>query len=110
MARVIATVGFLMVLVMAMIESGIADTGCQNDLQALMASCLPYVTKTGPQIPPSGACWSAVVAANMLCICKYVTKEVEALIDIHKVIFVAQSCKRPFPSGTKCGSNCPQLL
>ncbi|ERN05098.1 hypothetical protein AMTR_s00053p00148710 [Amborella trichopoda] len=110
MGRVITTVGFLMVLVMAMFESGTAGTGCQNDLQALMTSCLPYVTKTGPQIPPSAACCSAVVVANMPCVCNYVTKEVEALIDIQKVIFVAQSCKRPLPSGTKCGSKCPQLL
>ncbi|KAL4204300.1 hypothetical protein AMTRI_Chr01g131430 [Amborella trichopoda] len=64
----------------------------------------------GPHIPPSVACCSAVVAANMPCVCKYVTKEVEALIDIQKVIFIAQSYKRPLPFGTKCGSECPQLL
>ncbi|KAL4204302.1 hypothetical protein AMTRI_Chr01g131450 [Amborella trichopoda] len=92
---------------MAMVVRSQDEPDCENDINQLTSQCLEYVKKDGPQLPPSGRCCSAVQAANMPCVCKHVTKEIDQYISVTKVIYVAKHCNRPLPSGTKCGNKKP---
>ncbi|CAL5330651.1 unnamed protein product [Camellia sinensis] len=77
---------------------------CQGDLPGLMAQCPKYVGRTGPQVEPSKECCDVVKTADVACVCKYITKEIEQIISMEKVVFVAQSCGKPLAHGSKCGS------
>ncbi|CAL9018521.1 unnamed protein product [Prunus brigantina] len=65
---------------------------------------LEYVKKSGPEVDLSPACCAVVKKANVKCVCKLVSNEIEDLIDMEKVGFVARSCGKKVAPGTKCGS------
>ena len=77
---------------------------CQGDMQGLVAQCAMYVQKGMPKMNPSQQCCSVIQKADMPCVCQHVTKDVEKIIDMEKVIFVARYCGRPVAPGTTCGS------
>ncbi|XP_008776640.1 uncharacterized protein LOC103696715 [Phoenix dactylifera] len=81
-----------------------AQGGCPGDFDALVKQCKEYVGKSGPLVPPSVQCCSVVKSADIPCICKYVTPEVEKVISMEKVVYVAKQCSRPLKHGSKCGS------
>ncbi|CAL5381708.1 unnamed protein product [Camellia sinensis] len=105
----------LMVLVVAtrMWNKGgvvVVSGQCQGDLPGLMAQCPKYVGRTGPQVEPSKECCDVVKTADVACVCKYITKEIEQIISMEKVVFVAQSCGKPLAHGSKCGINRRDLI
>ncbi|KQJ84724.1 hypothetical protein BRADI_5g22440v3 [Brachypodium distachyon] len=57
-----------------------------------------------PKEDPSEACCAVWQRADIPCLCKDVTKELEKVYCMKKVAYVAKFCKMPFPSGYKCGS------
>ncbi|KAK1293090.1 hypothetical protein QJS10_CPB17g01773 [Acorus calamus] len=78
---------------------------CSDDVASdLVNVCGQYVVKEGQRKTPSEACCAAVRKADMTCVCRYMTKEVEEIISPCKVVYVAEYCHRPIPHGTKCGS------
>nr|DAD29509.1 TPA_asm: hypothetical protein HUJ06_030977 [Nelumbo nucifera] len=77
---------------------------CQSDLHNLVIQCKQFVLKSGPKLPPSQGCCAVVKKADIPCVCKYITKEVEQFISVDKVVYVAQSCGKELPHGMKCGS------
>ncbi|KAI3994013.1 hypothetical protein MKX01_003026 [Papaver californicum] len=60
--------------------------------------------KTGPKIPPSQGCCGVIQKADIPCVCQHITPEIEQVISVEKVIYVAQFCHKDLPRGTKCGS------
>ena len=76
---------------------------CEGDIPSLISQCAKYVRKEGPKIQPSKACCTVAKQANIPCLCKYVTKEVEQYVDIGKAVYVAQYCGIPLQHGSKCG-------
>ncbi|KAL6284470.1 hypothetical protein ACE6H2_015399 [Prunus campanulata] len=56
------------------------------------------------EVDRSPACYAVVKKANVTCVCKLVSKEIEDLIDMEKVGFVAPSCDKKVAPGTKCGT------
>ncbi|XAR54419.1 hypothetical protein NMG60_11029535 [Bertholletia excelsa] len=98
----------LVMLVVAVVVVGISSRGargqCQGDLPGLMAECPRYVGKAGPEVVPSRECCNVVRSVDVECACQYITKEVEQIISMEKVVFVAKSCGKPLPHGSKCGS------
>ncbi|KAJ1383399.1 Bifunctional inhibitor/plant lipid transfer protein/seed storage helical domain [Sesbania bispinosa] len=78
---------------------------CSPDIGAVINDCKQYVVKKGPKIPPSKACCSSLKGIDLLCLCKYITRDIEKIISFDKVLYVAKFChvKIP-PPGTKCGS------
>nr|AGT17451.1 Bifunctional inhibitor/plant lipid transfer protein/seed storage helical domain [Saccharum hybrid cultivar R570] len=82
-----------------------ADGGCDNDLQSLISECKQYVMfPANPKIPPSDGCCGVIKKANVPCLCAKVTKEIEKVVCMDKVVYVAEQCKRPFEHGFQCGS------
>ncbi|XP_010922194.1 uncharacterized protein [Elaeis guineensis] len=81
-----------------------AEGGCQQDYNALVQQCSAYVRKTGPFVPPSTQCCSVIQHADIPCVCKYITPEVEKLISMKKVVYIMEQCGRPLKHGSKCGS------
>ena len=77
---------------------------CQADILGLQAQCALYFQKSLPRMNPSQQCCSVIKKANMPCVCHHMTKNDEKILDMKKVIFVAQYCGRPVAPGTKCGS------
>ncbi|KAF8398309.1 hypothetical protein HHK36_017236 [Tetracentron sinense] len=97
----------LAVLVVAgiVISGGrVSAQGCQGDLQGLISQCSQYVQKSGAKTPPSQPCCTVVKAVNIPCVCQYITKQVEQIISMEKVVYVAQYCGKTIPHGMKCGS------
>ncbi|KAB5572977.1 hypothetical protein DKX38_000171 [Salix brachista] len=78
--------------------------GCQGDLQGLITQCARYVQRVRPQQEPSQECCSVIKSVNIPCVCKFITREIEAVIDMAKVAHVAASCGKPLDHGMKCGS------
>jgi len=88
-----------------------ADGGCDNDLQSLISECNQYVMfPANPKIPPSDVCCGVIKKANVPCLCAKVTKEIEKVVCMEKVVYVAEQCKRPFEHGFQCGSKCFMCL
>nr|DAD42569.1 TPA_asm: hypothetical protein HUJ06_000799 [Nelumbo nucifera] len=99
-------------LVAGILISGhqVSAQGCEGDLEGLVEQCEQFVQKQGPQVPPSQACCDVVKKANISCVCQHITKEVEQMISIDKVFYVAKYCGNPIPQGTQCGSSKTQSL
>lgn len=71
---------------------------------AVLLGCQNFLLKDGPKVPPSGDCCKAVEEIGMNCTCKIITKDIEAILSMEKLVFVAQSCGQPLAPGTQCGS------
>ncbi|OVA01513.1 Bifunctional inhibitor/plant lipid transfer protein/seed storage helical domain [Macleaya cordata] len=78
--------------------------GCEGQFQGLAQQCSQYVLKTGPKTPPSKGCCDLIKKADVPCICKHVTKEIEQIVSMEKMVYVAGYCGKPLPHGSKCGS------
>jgi Probable lipid transfer len=86
-----------------------ADGDCSNDMKNLSVKCMHYVMNPpNPKIPPSKDCCGAIRNTNMPCVCGHITKEVEKMISMEKVVFVSNACGRPLTKGSKCGSKRPK--
>ncbi|XP_015873782.3 uncharacterized protein LOC107410818 [Ziziphus jujuba] len=101
--RCLSLTVFLMVVILAIGNSGVRAQ-CEASIPSLIAECQQYVSKTGPKIQPSAGCCSVVKDLDIPCVCKMVTKEVERLVSMEKVVFVGRSCGLKIAKGTKCGS------
>jgi len=82
------------------------DAGdCNSDLQDLVANCQNYVMfPAEPKITPSPACCAVIKRADIPCLCAKVTPQIEQVVCMDKVVFVAAYCGRPFQPGSNCGS------
>ncbi|PNT73041.1 hypothetical protein BRADI_2g52525v3, partial [Brachypodium distachyon] len=75
-------------LVIAFVVVVTADD-CESDLKGLVQECKQYVLfRANPRIPPSDACCGVVKKVNVPCLCNKVTKEVEKLVCMDKVVYV----------------------
>lgn len=102
---------FFLVLAFVVAAAATVDTKddekCNNILKELVQECKQYVMfPSNPKIDPSEACCTAVQKADIPCLCSKVTKDVEKLVCMEKVVYVAKFCKNPLTSGSKCGSKC----
>lgn len=79
---------------------------CEGDITGIISKCAKYVRKAGPKTPPSSQCCASVKKANIPCLCKYVTKDVEEYVSVEKAVYVAQYCGITLHHGSKCGSKC----
>ncbi|KAL5565834.1 hypothetical protein UlMin_028998 [Ulmus minor] len=78
---------------------------CKKSALNLATSCSNYVLKSGaPKVKPSPACCRVVKTVDLPCVCNFVTKDIEKVIDMEKVVFVASCCGKKLAPGTKCGS------
>ncbi|CAL1409676.1 unnamed protein product [Linum trigynum] len=68
--------------------------------------CARLISKTGASLDePSAECCDAVRKAKLLpCLCSYITRDMEDLVDVGKVIGVFASCGKTVRPGTKCAS------
>ncbi|KAH7511326.1 hypothetical protein FEM48_ZijujUnG0023400 [Ziziphus jujuba var. spinosa] len=102
--------GLAMLLVAALlVSSGSNQVMAQNCkdksvLGNLVSQCSNYVMKTGSKVKPLASCCKAVKAVDVRCVCNFVTKDIERIVDMEKVVYVARSCGKKIKSGTKCGS------
>ncbi|KAJ6307378.1 hypothetical protein OIU76_017217 [Salix suchowensis] len=58
--------------------------GCQGDFQGLITQCARYVQRVGPQQEPSQECCSVIKSVDIPCVCKFITREIETVIDMAK--------------------------
>lgn len=77
---------------------------CEGDIQGLMRECAKFVQRSGPKTPPSRGCCDVLKHVDIACACRHVTKDVEQIISMEKVIYVLKGCGRPMHTGARCGS------
>ncbi|KAG8656435.1 hypothetical protein MANES_04G135500v8 [Manihot esculenta] len=77
---------------------------CEGDLQGLITQCGVYVQKGGPRMDPSQGCCNVIKSIDIPCVCKYISRVIEEVIDMDKVVHVADFCGKPLTHGMKCGS------
>ena len=77
---------------------------CNGDLQGLIAQCAIFVQKPGPIVDPSQACCNVLKNIDVGCMCTHITKQAEQIISMPKAMHCLQSCGKPMPHGSKCGS------
>ncbi|XP_075633685.1 uncharacterized protein LOC142606181 [Castanea sativa] len=77
---------------------------CQASIPSLASQCLSSVKRFGPKIPPSAECCAVVKGVDIPCVCKLVTRIVEFIISMEKVVYVGRSCGLTIQPGTICGS------
>ncbi|TVU45518.1 hypothetical protein EJB05_05027 [Eragrostis curvula] len=87
-----------------------ADGECDDDVDKglvkdLVDQCKQFVMfPENPKIAPSDGCCGVVQKlGDYKCLCKKVTKELEKIVCMEKVVYVAGYCKRPMKPGP-CGS------
>ncbi|KAI9074868.1 hypothetical protein K1719_043176 [Acacia pycnantha] len=84
---------------------GVTAQFCQGTaLSEIRAICDKSVASSGPEVPPSSECCSAMKLADLPCLCKQFTKEVEKVMSPKKVVDVARTCGVSAPAGLQCGS------
>ncbi|CAL1391023.1 unnamed protein product [Linum trigynum] len=68
--------------------------------------CARLISKTGASLDePSAECCDAVRKAKLLpCLCSYITRDMEDLVDVGRVVDVFTSCGKIVRPGTKCAS------
>ena len=81
---------------------------CQGDIGSLITQCEAYVMK-GSLLPPTGSqgCCAAIKTIDIPCACQHVTKAIEGLVDMDRVVKVVRSCGISVPQGMQCGSKNP---
>ncbi|KAF9595175.1 hypothetical protein IFM89_037604 [Coptis chinensis] len=82
----------------------ISAQGCEGDFQGLVKECARFVSKIGGKADPSQPCCDIVKKVDVPCVCNHISKDVENIISMQKVVFVAQFCGKPLAHGSKCGS------
>lgn len=87
-----------------------AAQSCDTDVVSLVLQCEKFVEKSGPKVSPSPGCCAAVKSVDVSCVCALLTKEIQDMISMDKVVFVARSCGKKVSPGTICGSNCLKLI
>lgn len=103
MARPLICIGILTLAIAIGLTA--VDGDCSNDMKNLAMKCMPYVTyPPNPKIAPSKDCCGAVQNCDMKCVCGHINKEIEKLICMEKVVYVAGECGRSLTKGSKCGS------
>ncbi|XP_009354492.2 uncharacterized protein LOC103945624 [Pyrus x bretschneideri] len=83
---------------------GVVGQLCGADIGGLVTQCAAYVQKGTPMTDPSEACCELIRQVDIPCACKHVTKKVEQMVDMNKVVHVVSYCGKPVPKGMKCGS------
>ncbi|GMN20339.1 hypothetical protein TIFTF001_045321 [Ficus carica] len=82
---------------------GVSATTCQIDVRDVVTECAKFVSKLGPEVPPSHECCEAIKPIDVQCACKLVTEKIEKLISMDKAVYVARTCGIDVPKGMKCG-------
>jgi hypothetical protein len=94
--------GLLLVLVFVHVARA---EDCTINLQGLIQECRKYVIfPANPKIPPSDACCGVIRKANVPCLCSKLNKEIEKIVCMEKVMYVADYCKNPLKPDSVCGS------
>ncbi|XP_022731873.1 uncharacterized protein LOC111286255 [Durio zibethinus] len=70
----------------------------------VLFGCQNFIEKEKPKVAPSADCCKALKSIGMECTCKLITKEIEQIISMEKLVYVAGACGQPIPQGTYCGS------
>lgn len=108
-AGVVRCFGFAIFLVAGILTlSNIGVSAqCEGSIPGLISQCQQYVSKSGQKEPPSAGCCAVVKKVDIQCICRLVTKEVEQIVSMEKVVYVARTCGLTISKGMKCGSMWP---
>ncbi|KAK3205118.1 hypothetical protein Dsin_019164 [Dipteronia sinensis] len=78
---------------------------CEETITQLVLRCLQYVLPDPGQRAPSSQCCAVLKSADIPCLCSHVTPDVEKIVSMKKVVYVARTCGAHIPQpGTKCGS------
>ncbi|XP_062186479.1 uncharacterized protein LOC133890053 [Phragmites australis] len=105
MAKLLGLFSVLAFVVAMAIVGTQADDGCNDDFRNMVYECKQYVMfPANTKIPPSDGCCGVIQKANVPCLCYKVTKEIEKLVCMDKVVYVADYCKKPLQPGSQCGS------
>ncbi|KAF5729296.1 hypothetical protein HS088_TW21G01459 [Tripterygium wilfordii] len=86
---VLALLGLILILSDSTLVHG---QQCHGDLQGLISQCATYVFRAGPKRDPSQGCCNVVKTIDIGCACKYITRDIEQIIDMEKVVHVAEFC------------------
>ena len=96
-------------MVMILLISKIAaeeEEDCKGNGEQLAIECQNYIQKPGPVMDPSKECCVQFQNTDITCMCHQFTKhkDIEKIVSMEKVVYVAKYCQCPLKSGSKCGS------
>ncbi|CAL4954086.1 unnamed protein product [Urochloa decumbens] len=95
----------ILAFVVAISIVGTQAKSCNPNLKDLVNECKQYVMHPdSPKIPPSASCCGEVQKVDIPCMCSKVTKKIEKLVSMEKVLYVMRKCEMPVKSGFHCGS------
>ncbi|KAM1157933.1 hypothetical protein ACFX1X_028794 [Malus domestica] len=106
---VLAVVALIGVVLSGEMKLVVGQESCEGDLVDIITQCAAYVQKGSPTTDPSKGCCDVIKKVDIHCACNHVTKEVEEVVDMNKVLHVVSYCGITLPKGTKCGSKNPNL-
>ncbi|KAJ4845963.1 hypothetical protein Tsubulata_000763 [Turnera subulata] len=98
-----------MLVVVGTLTLGLGDNHmvsaqCGTNVPDLVLHCARYVKVDGPKENPDQACCHVITGLDIPCVCKYVTPEVQKMVSMEKVVYVARTCGLTLQPGMKCGS------
>ncbi|XP_020091103.1 uncharacterized protein LOC109712089 [Ananas comosus] len=81
------------------------DLICNGDLNKLRRFCRRSIANDGRRaMAPTWTCCDTVLIVDMYCLCREITPRLERAVSMERVAHVAEVCRRPIRSGTRCGS------
>lgn len=94
------------VLVICTTHQAWAVHDCSHDKELVFMYCMRSISISAPSyVTPSASCRGVVRSCDMTCVCSIITPtEQEKLIDVARLIHLAEDCGKPIPRGSKCGS------
>ncbi|CAA7062532.1 unnamed protein product [Microthlaspi erraticum] len=86
-------------------SSQIEGKPCDSSGIEVLIGCIESIDKEiKPPPTPAEGCCVGLRYIGMKCVCEVITKEVEATVDMQKLVKLATYCGRPLAPHTQCGS------
>ncbi|XP_010451201.1 PREDICTED: uncharacterized protein LOC104733313 [Camelina sativa] len=94
-----------LVVMMLLSSSQIQGKRCDDSGIEVLIACPYSIYKEFPTPPrPSQGCCNLLHIIGMKCVCEVINKEIEAIIDMQKLVNFAAACGLPLAPGSQCGS------
>ncbi|KAI5428032.1 sulfated surface glycoprotein 185 [Lathyrus oleraceus] len=103
-----ATFVFISCFLVLGITAAADSSNCSRftDPGIVLAKCLTYIKKSGPQFEPSNDCCAVMKIGNVVqCLCQKPPPKFETIVSMEKFVHAATTCgAQTPPPGQNCGS------
>lgn len=80
------------------------EQDCHDEKEDVEKYCIGSIKINGDYEPTTAMCRQVVGRSDMACICCLLNPRDEVHVSAVKLVRLARDCRKPLPSGSRCGS------